>query len=308
MATDSEARAVNEVEDRYLRRQGPIHLWFGLSYSNYLVLPRTILMDLPTRVQQRLIDLIEDIHRLTVTDKTRYLVYCEADGIDHDNTVAPWADYRHPTHTDLLNAEEATTDNPDNAALADKGKKILAVISDALGANSEPAKDMASILFALRDLERQVRGYQSECREVEQVLGKALGYPWLKDDPKNFPDATEEDGVCVGAHVAGTIAAEAADTLRDLSVEVDRLRQDLANAIELVDRRSPIDCAAEIIEARGEADLRQSLLEARPELQSIEGETEEGVPAHAEWVDAGDYLEWDMKVDAAGIGRATDGR
>lgn len=60
---------------------------------------------------------------------------------------------------------------------------------------------------------QQIAGYQRECNEVEQVLGKALGYPWYKDDPKNFPDATEADGVCVGDHVPGSIAAEAADRL-----------------------------------------------------------------------------------------------
>lgn len=49
--------------------------------------------------------------------------------------------------------------------------------------------------------------------EVEQTLGKALGYPWFKDDPKNFPDATEEDGVCVGEHVPETIALEAANEM-----------------------------------------------------------------------------------------------
>lgn len=49
--------------------------------------------------------------------------------------------------------------------------------------------------------------------EVEQILGKALGYPWYKDDPKNFPDATEADGVCTGEHTYLTLAMEAAKLL-----------------------------------------------------------------------------------------------
>ena len=57
-------------------------------------------------------------------------------------------------------------------------------------------------------------GLVIEMSEVEQTLGKALGYPWYKDDPKNFPNATEEDGVCVGEHTASTLAAEAANRLR----------------------------------------------------------------------------------------------
>jgi hypothetical protein len=40
--------------------------------------------------------------------------------------------------------------------------------------------------------------YFELCTEVEQVLGKALGYPWYKNDQKNFPGATENEGVCTG--------------------------------------------------------------------------------------------------------------
>lgn len=65
--------------------------------------------------------------------------------------------------------------------------------------------------------------------EICQILGKVLKYPWYKDDPKNFPDATESDGVCVGEHTAETIAMEAA-------AEIERLRSlllgQLADALE----------------------------------------------------------------------------
>ena len=56
--------------------------------------------------------------------------------------------------------------------------------------------------------------------EVCQILGKALGYPWFKDDPKNFPDATEEDGVCVGDHVGESLAEEAAKKIAELYATV----------------------------------------------------------------------------------------
>lgn len=51
-------------------------------------------------------------------------------------------------------------------------------------------------------------------REVEQILGKALGYPWYKDDQKNFPGATEADGVCIGEQVVETLAEEAAERIK----------------------------------------------------------------------------------------------
>lgn len=58
--------------------------------------------------------------------------------------------------------------------------------------------------------ERILRALQEELYRVEQTLGKALGYPWYKDDQKNFPGATEDDGVCTGEHTAATLAVEAA--------------------------------------------------------------------------------------------------
>ena len=58
--------------------------------------------------------------------------------------------------------------------------------------------------------------------EVCQTLGKALGYPWYKDDQKNFPGATERDGVCVGEHVAESIAMEAAQRIKTLETLVEK--------------------------------------------------------------------------------------
>lgn len=67
------------------------------------------------------------------------------------------------------------------------------------------------------ELERLMRGYQLECNECEQIAGKALGYPWYKDDQKNCPGATEADGVCVGEHVPSSVVAELARRYTELS-------------------------------------------------------------------------------------------
>jgi hypothetical protein len=61
-----------------------------------------------------------------------------------------------------------------------------------------------------------------ESQEIEQILGKALGYPWYKDDPKNFPNATEADGVAVGDHTAWSLAIEAADKIKELQNELNK--------------------------------------------------------------------------------------
>lgn len=64
-----------------------------------------------------------------------------------------------------------------------------------------------------KDLLRRI---QKEEDEIQQILGKALHYPWYKDDQVNFPGATEEDGVCVGEHVVITLAMEAAKKIEEL--------------------------------------------------------------------------------------------
>jgi len=82
----------------------------------------------------------------------------------------------------------------------------------------------------LEEKQRMHRVYRDQEREIEQLLGKALGYPWYKDDQKNFPGATEEDGVCIGEHVTVTIVMEAAEKLTKLQERVRELEAALAGA------------------------------------------------------------------------------
>jgi len=73
-----------------------------------------------------------------------------------------------------------------------------------------------------------------ENEEICQLLGAALGYPRFCDDPANFPDATPEHGVCVGDHVAVTIAAEAANRLNVRAAIAREWTPDLeANRLQL---------------------------------------------------------------------------
>ena len=70
------------------------------------------------------------------------------------------------------------------------------------------------------EVERLRSGMTADNDVICQVLGRALGYPWFEDDPKNFPGATESNGVCVGDHVAVTLAVEAAQRVAALTEEV----------------------------------------------------------------------------------------
>lgn len=70
-----------------------------------------------------------------------------------------------------------------------------------------------------------VDSYAKAHEEICQTAGKALGYPWLKDDQKNFLGATEEDGVCVGEHVAETIVEELAMKYTEARDRIKRLEE-----------------------------------------------------------------------------------
>lgn len=77
-------------------------------------------------------------------------------------------------------------------------------------------KERAEALQRIDRLEKEVNGYRRHLRECEQIAGKALGYPWYKDDQQTFPGANEADGVCIGEHVGDTIVAELAAAYKAL--------------------------------------------------------------------------------------------
>lgn len=72
-------------------------------------------------------------------------------------------------------------------------------------------KDYAAIIDRARE----------ESEEIEQILGKALGYPYYMEDSKNFPNATETDGVCVGIETAWSLAMIAADKIKELEDKIE---------------------------------------------------------------------------------------
>lgn len=70
---------------------------------------------------------------------------------------------------------------------------------------------------------RLLNACSQQNHEICQTLGKVLNYPWFKDDQQNFPNATEADGVCVGEHVAETLAEEAAKKIAKLRKTLQNL-------------------------------------------------------------------------------------
>jgi hypothetical protein len=109
--------------------------------------------------------------------------------------------------------------------------------------------------------------------EVCQRLGKALGYPWFKDDQQNFPGATTENGVCTGEHVAETIAAEAARWIAKVEFERDMWRSENLKK----------QAACEMMgERMGALEAQRDRLRAeRAELRKLLVELGAGIPAAA---------------------------
>jgi hypothetical protein len=77
--------------------------------------------------------------------------------------------------------------------------------------------------------------YHRSAAEIDQTLGRALGYPRYCDDQKNFPGTTDADGVCTGDHVPESLAAEAANLITRLKGELEEARyqafRDMAKAV-----------------------------------------------------------------------------
>lgn len=96
--------------------------------------------------------------------------------------------------------------------------------------------DADSLEHFARDLERELNaakariyhitdGFRREQNDIEQTCGKALGYPRFCDDQKAFPGSTDADGVCIGDHVAASIAAELANKYAEAMERVKRLEE-----------------------------------------------------------------------------------
>lgn len=76
------------------------------------------------------------------------------------------------------------------------------------------------------ELARLRNAMSASSEEICQTAGKALGYPWFKDDQKNFPGADDTWGVCVGEHVSETIVEELAKAFVKLSSRLETAAAD----------------------------------------------------------------------------------
>jgi len=99
-----------------------VHEYFGLTYANYLVLPRSVLQCMPNDWQTRFVQMLRELHgTFDLSDNYRVLLldkddhYEDSDTPDHDRANVihdPLSNYRHPDWTELakrLQPNRATT-------------------------------------------------------------------------------------------------------------------------------------------------------------------------------------------------------
>jgi len=148
------------------------------------------------------------------------------------------------------------------------------------------------------DAQRALDAERRERRAVEQIAGQALGYPWFKDDQKNFPGATEADGVCIGEHVAGTIVQELASKLATLQAQADHTRIE-RNRLwgELADLQAQLADRDAMILQMGEqaAVLAKENMAVKAQLRQVEGERDHAKKMEAVQKEVADNQTWHVQ-------------
>lgn len=97
----------NPKIDRLNRyHESPIHYWFGLTYSNYLVLPRSLMEGMPHEWQEKMVALLDDMRQIYDDEKIEdsYTVHLR----DKKGRFKsdPLANYRHPPELPYRDTEE----------------------------------------------------------------------------------------------------------------------------------------------------------------------------------------------------------
>lgn len=75
---------------------GPIHAWFGLTYSAYLVLPRSLLGGMPIAWQDRMVELLDEMRATYDSSQVKDNYTVKLRGPRGRFIPDPLANYRRP--------------------------------------------------------------------------------------------------------------------------------------------------------------------------------------------------------------------
>lgn len=76
--------------------EDPVHIWFGLTYSSYLVLHRSLMEGMPYQWQDKMIALLNEMDDTYDNSKMPTNFMVKARGERNRFIVDPFSQYRHP--------------------------------------------------------------------------------------------------------------------------------------------------------------------------------------------------------------------
>lgn len=91
-------------EERYLRRDSHINKAFNLTYASWLILPRTLLMDMPTQWQEKFVKLLDEYNESVADLAPDYelQLYVQAKQSGKFTKLPDiYCNYRNPQHMDV---------------------------------------------------------------------------------------------------------------------------------------------------------------------------------------------------------------
>lgn len=142
--------------------------------------------------------------------------------------------------------------NDDDRAMIKMGQESLVARNHRLINEARAKLSSSGNIINQNNELTQLREYKDKAQKafyrIEQTLGKALGNPWYKDDQKNFPGATEADGVCVGDSTAESLAEEAANKLSGFS----QVMRQLNMTCDKCPDKTVCECAWDLYNVNGE--------------------------------------------------------
>lgn len=92
----TELRAEIESQAAWVRRDGPVHAWFGLTYAGWLTVPRIALQVMPLSWQQRFVDLMEEANELVEVAMPQQVIVSGKDSRGRFVSIRKLSNYRHP--------------------------------------------------------------------------------------------------------------------------------------------------------------------------------------------------------------------
>ena len=96
MKNEPEDASILRAPETYERANGPVHAFFGLTYSSYFVVPRIALSSMPVQWQEQFVELMEQAREMLPDDidpPGGYAVFARNDRGRFERD--PLAEYRH---------------------------------------------------------------------------------------------------------------------------------------------------------------------------------------------------------------------